>query len=154
MPEKPERPGRGHISGHINGGKEHGSVTVELWLKNGDAPAYTITVEDGVFSICDVEKGEYILKISKENFVTREYDVDLDGDEIIQDAQMNLQGDVTGDGKVNVGDVSKVYAHVKGSVPIEDEYLKGCANVSGDKDLNIADTARIYAHARGTKKMH
>jgi hypothetical protein len=56
-------------------------------------------------------------------------------------------GDVSGDGKVNVADVSKVYAHVKGAGSLVD-YAFTCGDVTGDGKINIADTSRVYAHVK------
>lgn len=67
-----------------------------------------------------------------------------------QEVNPYLPGDVTGDGKVNVADVSKVYAYVRDSSLITDEYALACADVNGDGRINVADTSMIYAHARGT----
>ena len=67
-----------------------------------------------------------------------------------QEADPYLPGDVTGDGKVNVADTSKVYAHIRGSSLITDEYVLARADVNGDGQINVADTAMIYAHVKGT----
>lgn len=67
-----------------------------------------------------------------------------------QEVDPYLHGDVTGDGKVNVADTSKVYAHIRGSSLITDEYVLARADVNGDGQINVADTAMIYAHVKGT----
>lgn len=67
-----------------------------------------------------------------------------------QEVDPYLPGDVTGDGKVNVADTSKVYAHIRGSSLITDEYVLARADVNGDGQINVADTAMIYAHVKGT----
>ena len=59
-----------------------------------------------------------------------------------------LVGDVTGDGKINIMDVVKLYAHVKGT-PITDEYALACGDVSGDGKINIMDVVKLYAHVKG-----
>jgi predicted acyltransferase (DUF342 family) len=76
-----------------------------------------------------------------------------DTQELTQDTHLNLQGDITGDDNVNVGDVAKVYAHVRGSAPLTDEYTKSCAKVTVGEEITVGDTARIYAHVRGTKNL-
>lgn len=68
-----------------------------------------------------------------------------------QEEEPRRPGDVTGDGKLNVADTAKIYAHVRGTAPITDEQLLACADVSGDGKINMSDIARIYAHIRGTK---
>ena len=62
-------------------------------------------------------------------------------------------GDLSGDGRVNVGDVVKLYSYIRGAATVEDPYLLACANVNGG-GLNIGDAVAIYGHCRGTKKLY
>ena len=66
-------------------------------------------------------------------------------------AQANLQpGDINGDGKVNVGDVSRLYSHIRGIRLITDLDALSRADLTGDGKLNIGDTARVYSLVRTT----
>lgn len=58
-------------------------------------------------------------------------------------------GDVSGDGKINIGDVSKVFAHVRKKNNLTDEEALASADVNGDGKINLGDVARIFAHVRG-----
>lgn len=58
-------------------------------------------------------------------------------------------GDVTGDGKVNMGDAARLYAHIRGTSLITDPATLAVADTSGDGKINLGDTARILAHAKG-----
>lgn len=58
-------------------------------------------------------------------------------------------GDVTGDGKVNMGDVARIYAHIKGSTLLTDPDALAAADVSGDGKINLGDTSRLLAHTTG-----
>ena len=58
-----------------------------------------------------------------------------------------LKGDVNGDGKVNTMDVSRLYAHVRGTNPLSDEQLAN-ADVNGDGKINTMDVSRLYAHVQ------
>jgi hypothetical protein len=64
--------------------------------------------------------------------------------------KIHLLGDVTGDGRVNVGDTARVYSHVRKTAVITDEYLLKVADVSGDGRVNVGDTAKVYSHVRKT----
>lgn len=64
--------------------------------------------------------------------------------------QGRYPGDVTGDGKVNMGDVAKVYAHIRSTNPITDPLELAVADVTGDGRINMGDVAKVYAHIRGT----
>ena len=57
-------------------------------------------------------------------------------------------GDVTRDGKVNMGDAARLYAHIRGTNLIEDLAVLAVADTSGDGKINLGDTARILAHAK------
>jgi hypothetical protein len=59
-----------------------------------------------------------------------------------------ILGDISGDGKVNIGDVARLYAHIRGSAMLDEETLLACADLSGDGKVNIGDVARLYAQVR------
>lgn len=63
-------------------------------------------------------------------------------------------GDVTGDGKINLADVAKTFAHIRGSTILTGETELLCADVTGDGKVNLADVARIFAHVRGKKPLY
>lgn len=60
-----------------------------------------------------------------------------------------VTGDVSGDGKVNIVDVSKVFAHVRKKSILTDAAALAVADVNGDEKINLGDVARIFAHVRG-----
>jgi hypothetical protein len=60
------------------------------------------------------------------------------------------KGDVNGDGRITVTDVTKVAAHIKGKKLLsEDEKLR--ADVNGDGTINVTDISKIAAHIKGKK---
>lgn len=63
--------------------------------------------------------------------------------------KLSLIGDVTGDGNVNMGDISKIYAHVKGSVLLTDSDALAIADITGDGNINMGDVSRLAAHVSG-----
>jgi hypothetical protein len=149
-------PESNRLEGSITSGTE-GDVTLELL--DGDTVIATVTAADA-YSISGMEAGIYTLRVSKENHVTREYTVTVNGDGIIEDGEnitldvkIHLIGDVTGDGKVNMGDVGKLSSHVKGTSALTDEYILQVANINGGS-LNMGDTGALYAHVRGTKVLY
>jgi hypothetical protein len=62
-----------------------------------------------------------------------------------------LPGDVTGEGTVNMADVAKLYAHIKGTSPLT-AGLDRC-DITGEGTVNMADVAKLCAHIKGTKKL-
>ena len=111
----------------------------------------TASGKTGNYALENVAAGTYTLKVSKLNHVTREYTITVEAD-LTQDVKIHLVGDVDGNGKINVGDVSKINSHIK-SGTLTDEYMILCANVNGGK-LNMGDVSSIYAHIKGTKKLY
>ena len=63
-----------------------------------------------------------------------------------------LKGDVTGDGNLNLGDVAKLYGHIRGTVVLTDAGILFNADFNDDGNLNIGDAAGLYAYIRGTDK--
>ena len=59
-----------------------------------------------------------------------------------------VYGDVSGDGRLNVGDVARLYGHIKKTSIITDPYVLLCMDMTGDGRLNVGDTARLYGKVR------
>ena len=146
-------PNNSTLSGTVTSfGSSTDTVTMCIYKGNSNTALRTLTIKNGSFMIVGLPAGEYKLSFSKQNHVTWEYVVTLEGGETVVDAKICLFGDVTGDGRINVADTGKVYAHVKGTAELTD-YAFACADVSGDGKINVADTGRIYAHVKGTKEL-
>ena len=129
-----------------------GETILTLTATGETGPAYTVTLTDGSYHLQGILPGEYTLTLTKDGNVTRSYTRNIDADENVQNLQLCLPGDVNGDGKLNIGDVSRIYAHSKGSGMLE-EYAFLCADLNADGRVNIGDAARVYAYARGTGRL-
>ena len=64
--------------------------------------------------------------------MTREDEVDINTSGMSQDVEIHLKGDLNGDGRVNISDVSKANLHVKGKKLLTG-YEFDCADVTGDR---------------------
>ena len=64
-----------------------------------------------------------------------------------------IKGDVSLDGRLNVGDTSKVYSHVKKTALLTDPIALFAADVTGDGRINVGDTSKIYAHVKKTSSL-
>lgn len=60
-----------------------------------------------------------------------------------------LKGDVSGDGRVNMGDVAKLFATVTHKSQLNSEELF-MTDVTNDGRINMGDVSRQYAHIRGS----
>lgn len=141
------------VSGTVKSyGGETENVTVTLTPENGTPMTTVVTGNSAAYKFENVSAGTYTLKVEKTNHVAREYKVTVSGDAVQQDAKVCLKGDLTGDGKVNTADVGRLYAHVRGTRLLTDDYALSCGNVAGtDATINTADVGRLYAHVKGTR---
>ena len=127
------------LKGNISGAT--GSVQVEL--KGGASKTVTAT---GSYSFDGLPAGDYQLVFSKQGYVTRSYELTITESSTL-DASLNLLGDLTGDGKINVADVARLYTHIRGMILLNG-YILECADYHADGKVNLADTAKIYAEVR------
>lgn len=138
-----------NISGTVTSfGSADGEVTVRL-MRDDQEVARTVT-RNGTYQLSQISAGDYRLLISKQNHVTRGYDLTVNGEDIIQNVKIHLIGDIDGNGKVNVGDTTKVYSHVKKTARITDEYMLLCADIDSNGKINVGDTTKVYAHVKKT----
>ena len=137
--------------------KAEGDITVQLL--SGEEVAYSTVVNTyteanasrkeytSAYSIPTVADGIYTLRISKDNHVTRDYTVAVEGGVLTRDVKIHLLGDVTGDGKVNAMDKKKIYNHINGELLTGYEF--DVANVKVDTKINALDKKMIYNHING-----
>ena len=140
------------VSGAVVTGTE-GDTTVELISGEEVIASVTASGKEGTYSIESVAAGTYTLKVSKLNHVTREYTVTVGEAALTQDVKIHLIGDIDGSGRVNMGDVIKLNAHVKDITLITDAYELLCANVNGGM-INTGDTSMLYAHVKGSRPLY
>ena len=140
------------------------------WCSDSDAGLMT-QIRSGVYQkrFSNVTPGSYEFRITKNGtwdeswgngisnytiYVPKTCDVTVTftyhgGEGTVQVEYNTLRmGDVTGGGKLNMGDVAMVFAHVRDTTPIIDETALACADVNGDGRINVGDVAAIYAQIR------
>ena len=88
----------------------------------------------------------------KKNHAARTYEITVAANDVAQNVEIWLYGDVTGDGQVRMNDYAKVLAAVRGTEPLEG-YSALCGDVTGDGAIRINDYAQILAHVRGTSSL-
>jgi hypothetical protein len=138
-----------NISGTITSfGTAGGAVTVRLM--QGEDEVVNVVSTNGNYCLETIAPGDYTLVISKQNHVTRTYNLTVTDQDVTQNVKIHLIGDIDGNGKVNVGDTAKVYSHVKRTALITDEYMLLCADIDGNGKINVGDTAKVYAHVKRT----
>lgn len=132
------------FGGHTDG------VTVCIYPKDSQIPVHTLVAENGICEVRGLTKGEYTITFSLVNHVSETHTVTLDAGSSTLDVIIYLVGDLSGDGKVNVSDISNLYNQIKQGTT---ETPLRC-DINGDGRVNITDASRLYAHIRGTKLLH
>ncbi len=135
-------------------GSDSDDVTVTLTPSGGGTPfTDTVTGASGsapysqTYSFAAVPAGTYTLKVEKKNHVTREYEITVGNEAVIQDVKIHLRGDINGDGKLTVADYGKVLRHAKG-LEMLTGYEFQCGDINGDGKLTVADYGKILRHAK------
>lgn len=137
------------VSGNVvSFGSTQDPVTLSLYQQGGNRPIAQTTAVNGSYQFDTVAAGLYTLRVEKSGHVTREYALTVQGSALTQDVKLHTQGDVTGDGKINMGDTARAFAHVRKRNPIDDAYILACVDLTQDGKVNIGDVARIYAAVR------
>ncbi|WP_296794636.1 dockerin type I domain-containing protein [Ruminococcus sp.] len=67
------------------------------------------------------------------------------------EALERLLGDINNDGKVNVTDILKIAAHIKGKRILPDPKI---ADLNGDGKVNITDITKLAAHIKGKRLLY
>lgn len=142
------RAATGSITGTVTSAGNVRGV-VKLSLTDG-VTTQTVDVigNSGSYMLENVEQGVYTLRATKYNHAPREYEVTVTDGTLTQDVKLCLRGDVTGDGRINMGDTAKAYAQVRQPSTLADAYAKSCADMNQDGRLNMGDVAKINALVR------
>ncbi len=130
-------------------GDTNAQLTLTLQTPGESSPVCVKTYQGKKVSfVLDfVAPGSYTLVVSKPEHVTREYKLNANEAADLQ-LKICLLGDINGDGRINVGDVAKIYAHARKTALLTDEYQLLCADMTGDTRVNIGDAARAYAKVK------
>lgn len=131
----------------VSSGNAEAPVTVTL--RQEDGQVYSATTLEDTYTITGIFSGTYTLEYSKEGCMTGTDTLTLEGDTVTRDIRLRSLGDVTLDGRLNVSDVSRLYAHSRVTNLIQDTYALLCADLTGEGQVNIADVGKLYAQIRG-----
>ena len=126
-------------------------VPVRLELTQ-EGSTYVLESTGSAFTLEGVAPGSYTLKVSKPNHTTREYPLEVTAETAPLEVKLHLIGDITGDGRISVADVSKAYAQAKKTTPLTG-YEFQVADVTGDGRISVADVSKLYAHAKKTTSL-
>ena len=125
---------------------KNNAVTVELLQNNAVIDTFT-EVNAASYSFANVADGNYVVRVSKADHVTRDYEVTVSGD-TTQNVKIHPKGDISGDGRITSKDFAMAYAHAQKLDTLTGYALKCGDVVKNDGLVKTADAARIYAHAQ------
>ena len=147
------------LRGQVVSFHDDSDVTVALFADGSAQPQYTTTVPAGeksggkytaVYDIPEVAAGTYTVQVSKKNHVTREYTVTVGAENVTQDVEIWLLGDVNGDGTINAKDKKIIYGHINDSTTELTGYIFDVGDVNKDGVINAKDKKQIFGHINGT----
>ncbi len=125
------------VSGSISSFGKDKTVTVIELILNGVTVKEIKCYKD--FSIKNVKAGNYVLRVSKQNHVSREYTLVVADTDVVQNVEMLLAGDTDGNGVINTVDWNRIRDHITGLTKITDDYLLDVADVNRDGKVNTMD---------------
>ena len=124
-------------------------ITVSI---TGNDQEETVTAEDGQFVFPKLPDGDYTLVLSAQGFVTRTYQITVEGCEITEVPvfELHLPGDIDGLNGLNLTDISMMKKHLKKTAVLSG-YALECADINGDKKYNTQDITDMKSQLKGTK---
>ncbi|MBE6782565.1 MAG: hypothetical protein E7536_00965 [Ruminococcaceae bacterium] len=128
---------------------ETDDITIVLKSASSEQIIIQTTVKgtEATYSFENVADDNYILTISKNNHVTRNYEITVNGSDITQDVKIHLKGDVNGDGKIMITDYSVILRHVKKTSLLEGYELQ-CADIDLNGKVMITDYSAVLRHVK------
>ncbi len=66
--------------------------------------------------------------------------------------RISVKGEMDGNGEINTGDVMKLYRHVLGTTPIEEDYYLRAGKVNNDEVVDTGDVLRLHRFVLGQVK--
>ena len=143
----------GTLSGTITVSDKNAETELTVKAVAADGTEITATAASmGEYVIEGLEEGSCTLVVEGGNYTSRSYEITVGTDDIKQDVELNLIGDVNGDGKITTADVGMANSHAKG-VNLLEGYKFDCANVKVDEVISTADVGMINSHAKSVKSL-
>ncbi len=141
------------VSGNVKAfGGASDNVTIELLKGTEVVSTATVTGKTGTYTFKDVTAGEYTVRASKTKHATRDYVLTVGNQNVTQDVEIWLYGDVTGDGLINSTDVMQMNRKATNMTSVfsqaaNQDYRLKVANVSAitgaDTLVNNTDIMQI-----------
>ena len=135
------------LKGSLSAGGQAGEQTL-ISLSQGNKELHRVDASSDSYAVTDILPGTYTMRATKTGCVPVSAELTLEDGENLLDIKVCAFGDVNGDHRLNIGDISKLYAHVRGSNKLPEGYAQSCADYNEDGNINIGDTVRLYSSLR------
>ena len=130
---------------------KYSSQTVTVTFSAKGTEDVTVTAEDGQFTLPDLPDGAYTMTVRAQYFVSFSCEVSFFGGAAqgLPEIKLDLFGDLSGDGKVNMRDYALLQRHLvrPGAVSISEV----CADLNSDGKVNMRDYALMQKYLAGAK---
>lgn len=137
----------GSLTGSLAAGGKTGEQVLIILSQDGEEMYRTEATSDR-YALTGILPGTYTMMVTKAGCVPVVTELTISDGEAVCDIQICAFGDVNGDYRLNIGDISKLYAHVRGSNKLPEGYAQSCADYNDDGTINIGDTVRLYSSLR------
>ena len=136
-----------NLSGKILAGGKAGEP-LKITLTQEGQEVYTVTVSTDAYSLTELLPGTYTVMAAKSDCVPLTAELTLEPGDSTFDIKVCVPGDLNGDRNLNIGDVGKLYAHIRKTSMLEDPYGLLCADYNADGIINIGDAGKLYGTLR------
>lgn len=146
------KPNYATVSGKIKSfGDENEAVTLVFTETDSSTPSHTVTVcsKDGTYSIPNVIQRDFTVKVIKKDHVTREYDIDIDSENVVLNFEIFLKGDINTDGSIDVLDVA-IAEKICNNHLVAKDYAFSLADINEDGAIDVNDYSAILNLALDT----
>ena len=133
-----------NLSGNVlSAGSPEDPVRITL-MQNG-LEVYSVVATANSYSLAGIQPGTYTMTVAKDGCIPLTMELTIEPGEAACDFKLCIPGDVNGDHQLNIGDIGKLYAHIRGSNKLRDGYAQLCADYNADGTINIGDAVRLYS---------
>ena len=140
-----------NLTGQVTvAGNNYAKTQVQIFAAGQTTAQFDDTIPVGQYLVTELLPGNYTLRASTEGCAPREYTFQATSGTLTQDLTLYSFGDLNGDGKVTVGEISRIYSHVRTNSTLSG-YPLACADVNQNSTVNMGDIATLYAKLRNTR---
>lgn len=133
----------------VSHGNNDSETLLQLLDRNESVIASTGTIGNrGNYEFQNVKQGDYIIRVIKQDHVTRDYAVTVENQSVILNVEIWNIGDVNGDGRLDARDKRIIYNHMASPMLTGYEHMVG--DVNRDGRIDARDKRSIYNHIAGT----